>query len=139
MKYILFFLLPIVIISCNKPAPDNARKMDLLADRMCRAITIRQQRFELANKIRFAQDTLQGTKSKTDSVRLAKSLAEYLKQKPLLLKESLSLADTIHHQLDSLVPYTDKSAEKRFNTQLDTLLSKKGCLVKTRQPDLPNN
>ena len=129
MRALLLSLLLLTAISCNKLPSNNTKRIDLLANRMCRAMSIRQERFELANKIRFAQDTLAATKNKSDSARLTKDLALYLKQKPLLLKESLSLADTIHRQLDSLVPYTDKAAEERFNTQLDTLLSRKGCVL----------
>lgn len=74
-------------------------------------------------------DTLAHTKSKSDSVRLQSDLNKYSKQKDTLLKESLSLADTIHRQLDSIMPYTDKVAQKRFTAKLNALLSKKGCMV----------
>lgn len=101
--------------------------MNRLADRTCRAISIRQQRFDLANKIRFAQDTLALSKNKNDSIRLQNCLKLYLNQKDALLTSSLQLADTIRRQLDSLVPYTDQAAQKRFKARLDSLLKRKGC------------
>src|ERR1700761_2938595 len=103
MRIILLMLL-IAVVSCNKATSNKDAKMNLLADRTCRAISIRQERFALANKIRFAQDTLSQTKNKSDSIRLQARLKIYLNEKPILLKESLSLADTIHKQLDSLIP-----------------------------------
>jgi hypothetical protein len=135
MKLTLCLLLAGILMSCNShlSSDNDNSKMELLANRTCRAIGIRKKRFALADKIRFAQDTLAHTKSKSDSVRLQKNLTLYLKQKDTLLKHSLSLADTIRHQLDSLMPYTDKVAQKRFTAKLNDLLSKKGCMVTANQ------
>jgi hypothetical protein len=119
----------LLIVSCSQSSKNNDSAVNLLADRSCRAISIRQQRFELANKIRFAQDTLAQAKNKNDSRRLGNELKLYFSQKDVLLKESLCLADTIRKQLDSLVPYTDKAAQKRFTARVDSLLAKKGCKV----------
>ena len=101
--------------------------MELLADRSCRAISIRKERFKTADRIRYAQDTLLHTKSKADSGRLQKRLTGLLKEKGILLKESLALADTIRMQLDTLMPFTDKAAQQRFTSSLNSLLKKKGC------------
>ena len=127
MKLNIFFLLMLLAAACNRPSASSDAKMNLLANRTCRAITIRQKRFALANQIRFTLDTLAGTKSKIDSDRLQASLTGFSKQKAILLKESLRLADTIHKQMDTLVPYSSKAAEKRFTAQLNALLEKKGC------------
>ena len=128
MKHVITGLLLVIIFSCNKPASDKKEKLEQLADRTCRAIGIRQQRFTLANQIRFTQDTLSATKSKADSDRLQKRLAIYFKEKDVLLKESLALADTIRLQLDSVMPYSNKTAQNHFTASLDSLLAKKGCL-----------
>lgn len=128
MRKLFYCVLLAACCACNRPATvDNKAKLEQLADRSCRAISIRKQRFLLADQIRFAQDTLLQTKSKADSDRLQVRLKIYLTQKPELLKQSLALADTIHRQLDSLMPYTDKVAQKRFTKSLDSLLAKKGC------------
>lgn len=127
MKKISFCFLLAVFCSCNKSVPDNHKKLENLADNTCRAIDYRKQRYSVANQIRFAQDTLMQTKSKVDSDRLQKRLQMLSGKKSILLKESLSLADTIRLQLDSLMPYTDKQAQKRFTVSLDSILAKRGC------------
>lgn len=128
-----------MLASCS-PSPDNINKnksVKLLSDRTCKAIDLRQQRFAIANKMRFTQDTLSAQKGKGDTVYLHNQLIKYRKQKDSLLKASLALADTIHRQLDSLLPYTDKAAQKRFSITLDSILKAKGCLVKGKEDNLP--
>lgn len=137
---LLFCCLVAMIISCNKPLPENADKnnrLDLLADRSCRAISIRQQRFALANKIRFASDTMATLKGKNDTMRLHNELQICLRQKDSLLKASLALADTIRMQLDSMMPYSDKAAQKQFTAKLDSTLKTRGCEVTTREDNIP--
>jgi len=137
---LLFCCLVAMVISCNKPTPKNvgkANRLDLLADRSCRAISIRQQRFALANKIRFATDTLASLKGKADTMRLHNKLQVCLGQKDSLLKASLALADTIRMQLDSMMPYSDKPAQKRFTAKLDSIIKAKGCEVTTREDNIP--
>lgn len=126
-RLLLCGTLLLAFCSCHRQAFEDKAKMELLADRTCRAISIRKERFAAADQIRFANDTLLHTKSKTDSARLQQRLAGLLKQKAILLKESLALADTIRLQLDSLMPYTDKDAQQRFTSSLNSLLAKKGC------------
>lgn len=126
---IFLLLLVLTTVSCYRKPADDHKKMELLANRTCRAISIRQQRFALANQMRFAQDTLFKTKNKNDSARLKKELEKFSKQKNILLKESLALADTIRRQLDTIMPFTDKPAQKRFTAELDSLLAKKGCMA----------
>jgi len=129
------WLMPILLVlGCNRAAENKTDKINLLADLTCRAINIRQQRFALANKIRFTQDTLEHPKDKADSIRLATALNDYMIQKPILLKESLSLADGIRKQLDLQVPYTDKVAEQKFNAKLDSLLRARGCVDTAGHP-----
>lgn len=128
MKLSLALLFLGMLAGCHKTLTSASEyRLNILADRSCRAVSIRKERFVLADKIRFAQDTLARTKSKADSARLQASLVLYLKQKDILLKASIRLADTIHRQLDSLVPYNNKAAEKRFTARLKGLLAKKGC------------
>lgn len=122
------YLLLGMLVSCGKPRPavDQGR-LALLAYRSCRAVSIRKERYVLADKIRFAQDTLADVENRVARGRLQKDLKAYLEQKNRLLKESLALADTIRLQLDSLMPYKDKEAQKRFTLTLDSLMAKVGC------------
>lgn len=125
---ISFFLLLIISTGCHKhQSTVSDHQLNELANCSCKAISLRKQRFELANKIRFLQDTLGDPKRKGDYPRLRADLALDLKQKDILLKSSLLLADTIHHKLDSIMPYNDKEAQKRFTIQLKNILAKKGC------------
>lgn len=131
MKVITCLFLLTIIYSCNKPvAAKHSAKLDQLAQSTCEAISIRQQRFALANKIRFTQDSLTNAKTSNDSQRLQARLKKYLMQKDLLLKASLAHAAAIRLKLDSLIPYGDKNAQKRFTATLDSLLVKRGCKVK---------
>ncbi|MDB5133122.1 MAG: hypothetical protein JWR02_2871 [Mucilaginibacter sp.] len=130
MKYFLFILVFAGVCSCktkSSPAQVNKAKLEQLADRSCRATSIREQRYALADKIRFTQDSLSKTKNRAGSQSLQSRLNGYLKQKEILLKTSLALADTIRMQLDSLLPYSDKAAQKRFTASLDSILKSKGC------------
>jgi hypothetical protein len=129
MKYFLFILMLTGIYSCNTKSTKqvNKERLEKLADRSCRATSIRKQRFVLADNIRFTQDSLSKAKNKADSTLFQGRLAEYLKQKDILLKTSLALADTIRMQLDSILPYSDKTAQKRFTASLDSILRSKGC------------
>ncbi|HVS92768.1 MAG TPA: hypothetical protein VHE59_12080 [Mucilaginibacter sp.] len=140
MRFIFCCLLLAAIVACNKPvSADKNSKLNQLADRSCRAIRIRQQRYVLADKIRFAEDTLGATKNEKTKARLQNSMNKYLKQKDSLLKVSLALADTIQRQLDSLTPYTDKQARKQFDADLNKLLAKKGCPVTTGKDSVAAN
>ena len=134
MKRLFYCLALLALCSCGKSKPDNHAKMEQLADRTCRAIDYRKQRFACADQIRFSQDTLYHTKSKIDSDRLQMRLKSLLDKKAFILKNSLALSDTIRKQLDSLMPYTDKEAQQRFNTELDSLLAKKGCKDESKGP-----
>jgi hypothetical protein len=130
MKYFLFILVLAGVCSCKTKSSStqvNKAKLEQLADRSCRATSIREQRYTLADKIRFTQDSLAKTKNRAGSQRLQSRLNGYLQQKDILLKASLALADTIRMQLDSLLPYTDKAAQKRFTALLDSMMKAKGC------------
>jgi hypothetical protein len=128
MKRLFYCFLLTICCACNEPTPANHKaELEQLADKTCRAIDIRKQRFLLADNIRFTQDTLLRTKSKSDSDRLQGRLKLYLEQKPILLKQSLDLADTIRMELDNLLPLTDKVAQDQFTKSLDSLLVLKGC------------
>lgn len=132
MKKIFLMLIPALLFSCSKPVPDNHAKLEQLAERTCKAIDYRKQRFACADQIRFTQDTLNHTKNPVDTARLQTKLRGLLKQKAAILKETFAMADTIKKQLDSLMPFTDKAAQNKFTAQLDSLLAKKGCKDETK-------
>jgi hypothetical protein len=130
MKYVLFIPFLLAIASCNtagKTGNDNKAKLELLAERSCRAKAISEHRYALADSIRFAQDTLNSAKTKADSDRLQARLKLCFAHKAIVLKQSVALADSIRKQLDSLAHYGDRAAEKRFTKSFDSLMAKRGC------------
>lgn len=100
-----------------------------MANLECRAVAMREQRFALANQMRFAQDTLAVTKSSSDSQRLANEILIFTHEKNSLLQRSLQLADSIHLQLDSLrkFVFTDINEKKQFDEKLSEALKIRGC------------
>ncbi len=129
MKYFLVILLVVWVCSCNTKSSTqvNRAKLEQLAERSCRAVGIQKQRYRLADKIRFTNDSLGDKKNRFGAAGMQSRLKGYLRQKDSLLKVSITLADTIRMQLDSLLPYTDKKAQKRFAASLDSILKAKGC------------
>jgi hypothetical protein len=129
MKYMVIIPLLLAMCSCNNAgkAGNNNARLEQLANRTCRAKALSAHRYALADSIRFAQDTLSHAKTKADSSRLQSRLKIYLENKPKVIKASLALADTIRMQMDSLIPYGDKAAERRFTASFDSIMTKKGC------------
>lgn len=123
----IYVSLSVIFLSCS----DKHQRMDKLADDMadyeCRAVTLRNQRFELANKIRFTQDTI--LQQAGDTIPLHNKLTAMENEKQVLLVQSLQLADTIRQKVDFMLTnyFTDKSKEKEFNQLLDAALKRKGC------------
>ncbi len=115
-------------ISCKRQSVLD-EKTNYIADLECRAVLLREQRFALANQLRFAQDTLLTAKSSSDSLRLSSQIHIFTKEKEILLQHSLQLADTIHLQLDSLRKFifTGSNDKKLFDQKLNEVLQKRGC------------
>lgn len=128
VKY--FSLLTLIIYcfcSCHQTNESNGN-VERMADLECRAIALREQRFALADSIRFTQDTLLHTKTE-DSVRLNNKLNIFLKQKETLLQRSLVLADSIHNKFDSLRKYVfiGLDDKKVFEQKLKETMDKREC------------
>lgn len=125
--FLLIGLFVCCYFSCQRPdvLKSNVERM---ADLECRAITLREQRFALADSIRFAQDTLLRTKT-IDSTRLKDKLHNFLEQKAKLLQVSLLLADTIHSKFDSLRKnvFNTLDDKKTFEQQLKETMEKRNC------------
>ena len=123
----LLLILP--ILGCHKPnAAVNEHGIELLASRSFRAINLRQQRYDLADKMRFAQEAMGGKANQNVKDSINRDLQIYSQQKARLLKESLALADTIRLQADSLMLYTNKTTQKIFKHKLDSIIRQKSNL-----------
>jgi hypothetical protein len=98
-----------------------------LVDFECRAIHLRNRRFELADKIRFTQDTLLHTTG--DTIQLSKRLLVFNDQKKILLANSLALADSISKETREIQQQylIDKEKEKAFFRLMEAELKKRDC------------
>jgi hypothetical protein len=132
--FIIALLISAPVFSCNQKKQDNLQSLaNEFAEVECKAISIREQRFQLANTIRFTEDTLRQMKT-ADSSRLKQKLQVLNTEKQAILQRSLLLADSIHRHLDSLIAndLKDKADKEKFNNLLNVELEKKGC--KETQP-----
>jgi hypothetical protein len=119
----------LLFYACNNTNIEKEQMVKSLADLECRAIEFKNKRFELANQIRFAQDTLLQLKTTSDTLLIQIRLKDWDNQKQLIVNQSLSLADSIKLQMQLIMAryFTDKKNEKEFNILLDAALKKKGC------------
>jgi len=95
----------------------------------CRAITLREQRFALANEIRFTQDTLIRANGNVDTARLQSKLGRLNMEKERMTQQSLQLADSIKQTLDSLMSHylTQQQDKEQFNQLLNAKLKDMHC------------
>lgn len=119
--------------SCQSHKPDMQGMVDKFADLECRAMNLRQKRFDLANQLRFTQDTLLQTKNKADTSRLKLKLENFNKEKDVMLQQSLSLADSIHTALTDLMKnkLADQNDKATFDKMLNNTLLQRGCIKKS--------
>lgn len=135
MKSNAFFILPlfIVLIVCSctpKPEQPSLKKIvNDFAQLECRAIALREQRFALANQIRFTQDTLLHASDKSNTARLNAKLKALNIKREHTTERSLVLADSIKHRLDSLMSnhLTKEEYKDQFNQMLHTTLENMHC------------
>jgi hypothetical protein len=131
---IIFFAIIVVsVFGCKRNSKSLGIAVDRFAALECRAISLRERRFDLANQIRFTEDSLLEKSNKGDTVRLRIKLNDLNKEKEVVLKQSLSLADTIRMQLDDLKKnqLADEKDKADFDRLLNASLEKRGCLKKT--------
>jgi hypothetical protein len=121
----------LLAVSCEPAKTDVNAIVEEFSDLECRAIRLREQRFELANKMRFTQDTLLQVASKADTMHLHQNLTSFNKDKEIMLQQSLSLADSIKNKLSHLMKNELNNAndKKVFNELLHAMLIKKGCIT----------
>ncbi len=134
-RYVLIGALPVFIMVCflscqQKNVPDVAAIVADFSKLECRAVHIREQRYALANTIRFTEDSMALVKDINDKKKaLQDSLNSYLKTKDDLLALSLRLADTIKLKLDTIIKVQLKTKDNiaEFDKQLSAALIKQNC------------
>ena len=128
VRYFLIISM-LILFSCNNTSSDKETMVKLLVNMECRAIEIKNKRFQLADNIRYAQDTLLNLKSITDTALIQLRLKNWDIQKQLIVNQSLALADSIKLQMEIIMPryFNNKKKEMEFNLLLDEALKKNGC------------
>ncbi|MCW3112305.1 MAG: hypothetical protein JWR18_701 [Segetibacter sp.] len=132
LQTVLCAVLLSITVSCGEHKPNIKELVDNFVDLECRAITLREKRFELANQMRFTQDTLLQTSNKADTSRLKSKLEAFNKEKEVTLQQSLSLADSIRIRLNDMMKneLSNETDKTTFNETLNKTLVEKGCLDK---------
>lgn len=126
------FLVITLLASC-KSEPSKETKSDavqLMADLHCEAVSFRKARFELADKMRFMEDTLiQPTTADSVKVRLKQELDALTPYKDSVVTGGLELAKVIKSKLDSLIEqeFTEQSQRELFDAELTAELERRGC------------
>ena len=124
------FIIVVILSSCQERKPDLKELVEDFAELECRAISLREKRFELANQIRFTQDSLSIHAGKADTTQFKSKLDSYNLVKNQVLQQSLSLADSIKVRLSDIMQnqLTEVSDKKMFNDMLNKTLEQKGCV-----------
>lgn len=122
-----------VMISCNSSnisstdtKPDMAALAKQMAQVECKAMELREQRFALADEIRFTEEAIMQSKRQADTIQLAAKLQLLNDRKELLFHASMQMAEQIKHRLDSLMEneLTTAEAKASFNKELNTALER---------------
>ena len=129
---VLNFLLLFSVLSTSSCSRKNnlSDKISDFADIECRAVRLREFRFDLANKIRFAEDTLMHTHLQSDSLRLQARLNFLRPQQDSVAIVSRNLADSIRLKFDNLTKgeLKTKADQRKFNNELNDTLKARGCV-----------
>ena len=131
-KQLVCTVIVLITFSCRQHKTDIKELVEQFADLECRAISLREKRFALANQIRFTQDTLLQKTGKADTSTLKLKLDYYNNDKAVTLQHSLALADSIRSRLNDIMKnqLTNEADKTAFNDLLNKTLQQKGCVEK---------
>ena len=129
---LLVGVLVVVFVSCESESAKQSGidHVQLIADLHCEAVALRKARFELADKMRFMEDTLiQAQTSDSAKALLQSKLNDLEPYKDSVVNRSLDLSKVIKFKLDSLIEqeFTEKEQRKEFDAALMAELEKRGC------------
>ena len=128
---LILFTGGIVLLCCTQNNQDDMNKIvSQFSTLECRANSLRKQRYILADKIRFAEDSLiKMIPESAEKKTLQSTLNTLLKEKDNTLSFSLRLADTIKLQLDTIIKIRLKTRDKIniFDKALSLELQKRNC------------
>lgn len=124
-------MLALALFACQSPKPDFESIVNDFADLECRAIELRKQRYQLADEMRFADDTMiADTSSEETKARLKEKLMRLDAGKDGMVNHGLALADTIQKELAALIegPLKNVDDRREFDHLLEEELHKRGCI-----------
>ena len=128
----IIIIISVAIISCSCKSEHQQMNASVaaIAKLECSAISLRNQRFSLADKIRFGQDSLMSlTKAGRDTASLNKHLSALDSEKQVLHLKSVVLADSIKATMEKVMALYigNKEEERLFNHLLDSTLKSGSC------------
>ncbi|TNF24369.1 MAG: hypothetical protein EP314_07930 [Bacteroidetes bacterium] len=120
------------LTSCGKKDKGTSAvdPVAMMANLHCEAVQLRKARFELADRMRFIQDTLMlHTTSDSLKLSLQEQLDELEPYKDSIVTRSLDLAKVIKFKLDSLIEQELEQGTERktFDEKLTAKLKELGC------------
>lgn len=123
-----------VVLCCGCAEPkDDLTSIDpvvYIADMHCEAVALRKARFQLADSMRFMHDTIMLPETGEERrQKLQQRLDGLEPYKDSIVKRSLTLADHIRTELDSIIHDELEVGEERdrFDRELSELLKERGC------------
>ena len=132
LELLLIIFVVAAFVACENEATKEVGEdpVQWMADLHCEAVSLRKARFELADKMRFIEDTLilPNTSDSTKAV-LQTQLNDLQPYKDSVVNRSLDLAKVIKFKLDSLIEheFIETAQRKAFDAELAAELEKRGC------------
>lgn len=120
------------VVSCNggsDKSQSEAKGVILLADLHCEAVQLRKARFELADRMRFIQDTIMANVDTNIIAGLNGKLKKLEPYKDSIVGRSLELSKVISAKLDSVLiaEFSEEGGHDRFDSLLTAELKRRGC------------
>ena len=125
-------LAAVVLNSCSSTNEKESAvdPVEWMADLHCEAVELRKARFELADRMRFIQDTIMLPQTSDSLKSVLQSKLDALEPyKDSVVTRSLDLAKVIKFKLDSLIENELAKGEERkaFDERLTAVLKERGC------------
>ncbi len=125
-------LIAVLVSGCASKEAEIARVVKEFVPLEARAIDLRQARFALADSIRFAQTRLMELPADSpERAEMDRHISEFLKDKEVLLNQSLALADTVKASIEVLLSgvLQNETDRDRFYKLLNAELKSRGYQV----------